>query len=287
MDGRMFARLLRLLSRAGADAAFALGTGLKGALRPSVLVRSALVSIAATLLTLWLFRYHWDLAQYFAAAFVPLLLVGAHTAATSAAAPTSSLSMFDPVNGSIDLIHGLGAAAHIVLALALAVVCGFILCGLLLSLAGIRLWLLPGVERRALAKYPALHRAVAMPTEAPWQRLFRFALALLGFLLASQLIYVAAMLVPHLAILWFLLLAYLPASHIAGRSLQTLAPHAVRSRLLRSHSAGLLLFGLMTLVIAVIPVINLLAPAVLCIGSVRLGYRSLAEDVRAVASGEE
>lgn len=275
------ANFLRYLSGAMADAAFAIGTGLKGSLRPAVLFRSAGINIVATLLTFWLFRYQWDVAQNLVIVFAPLLMIGLHAAESSAlagqsAAQTTTLSMFDPVHGIPDILHGLGAAAHVVIALLICVACAVILCGLLLSLIGIHQWLLPRVLDRALTKAPGL-RPLQDPAGEPWWlRLGRVAGKVGAFLAVSQLIFFAAMLVPHLGVLWLLLLAYLPAAFLAWRSLRRVARREEWKAVIRQNRLALALLGLLSIVMALVPVLSLLAPAALCIGAARLSYRTLA-----------
>lgn len=275
----MFSRLLSHLARAFADASFALGMGFKGAWRPAVLLRSGVIAVAAGSVTLWLFARHWEVAQWFALAFVPLLLLSfgltglqADHARFSAPATTAGAG-FDPVGGVMDLAHGLSGLAHAAVALALAVACGLLLCGLLLTLLLSRGWLWPDVVRRARDKLPSLQPA---PAEAPsgglWRALRRVVLALA----ISQVIYVAAMFVPHLGFLWFLLLAYYPAALVAEFALRSIATPAERDAVLRRGRLPFVLFGLLVLASACVPVLNLLAPAMLAIGAARLGYRLLA-----------
>lgn len=275
------ANFLRYLSAAMADAAFAIGMGLKGSIRPAVLFRSAAINIGATLLTYWLFRYQWDIAWNFVFAFTPLLVIGVHAAELStrmsaSAAHTTTVSTFNPIHGIADIVDGLGAAAHIVVAFAVCVVCAVILCGALLSLAGILQWLLPRVRERALAKTPGLQPLPEPPAKAWWVWPTRFAVNLCVFLALSQLVFFAAMLLPHLGAIWLLMLAYLPAAFLAWRSLRVVAQRKEWKAVIRQCRLPLLLLGVLSIVLALVPLVSFLAPAVLSIGATRLAYRTLA-----------
>lgn len=275
----MVTRWLSAMAHAGQGAAFALGMGLKGALRPSTLLRSAVIAVFAGTLALWLFVRHWEVAQYFVIAFVPMLwasfgLTGAQAEHARFSTPATTAGGFDLAGGAMDLAHGLAGVGHAALALALAVVCGLLLCGLLLTLTASCRWLLPEAVRRTREKQPTL-----LPVAEGVARnvVLHVALRIVGVLLLSQAIYLAAMFVPHLGLLWFPLLAYLPAAFLAKRALHGLASAAERDAMVKRERGALLLLGLIALIIACVPVLNLLAPAVLVTGSTRLAHRSLAD----------
>lgn len=275
----MSAPWLSRLACAFADAGFALGMGFKGAWRPSVLWRSVVIAIVAGSVTLWLFARHWEVAQWFALAFVPLLLLSfgmtglqADHARFSAPATTAGAG-FDPVGGAMDLAHGLSGLAHAAVALALAVACGLLLCGLLLTMLLSRGWLWPDVVRRALSRLPPLRPAPSATGSHGFWRLLRRVLLALAI---SQLIYAAAIFVPHLGFLWFLLLAYYPVALAAEFALRGIASHTERDAVLRRGRLAFVVFGLIVLAGACVPVLNLLAPAMLATGATRLAYRLLA-----------
>lgn len=274
----MASRWLPAITRAFSGAAFAMGSGLKGALRPSVLWRSAAIALCAGSIALWLFARHWEVAQYFVIAFVPLLfasfgLTGAQADHARFSAPATTAGGFDLAGGAMDLAHGLAGLGHAALALALAVVCGWLLCGLLLTLLASCRWLLPEAVRRSLEKQPGLRAAEV--AEARKGALWRLPLRIIGVLLLSQLIYLAAMFVPHLGLLWFPLLAYLPVAFLAERALRGLGSVAERDAALKRKRGAFVLFGLIVLAMSCVPVLNLLAPALLVIGTTRLVHRGL------------
>lgn len=266
------------IGRAFGNAGYAVGMGFKGAWRPAVLWRSAVIALIAGSAALWLFARHWEVAQWFVLAFVPLLLVsfglaGMQDSHTRFSAPTTTAGGMDLVGGAMDMLHGLSGLAHAAVALALAVACGLLLCGLLLTLLFSSRWLWPAVVRRALERQANLAPAAELADDGAWRLPRRVLLALV----ISQLIYLMAMFVPHLGLLWFPLLAYLPVAGIAERALRGIASRAERDAVLRRERLAFALFGLVALAAACVPVLNLLAPAWLAIGATRLSLRSLAE----------
>lgn len=280
MSSSFFSRI----GRAFADAGYATGMGFKGAWRPAVLWRSAVIALIAGSVALWLFVRHWEVAQWFVLAFVPLLLVsfgltGLQDSHARFSAPATTAGGIDLTGGAMDLLHGLSGLAHAAAALALAVACGLLLCGLLLTLLLSSRWLWPAVMRRARDRQAELASAAPPVDGGAWRMLRRVLLALV----MSQLIYLAAMFVPHLGLLWFPLLAYLPVAWIAERALRGVASRVECEAVLRRERGAFALFGLVALASACVPVLNLLTPAWLAIGAARLSLRALAE-VRAEAA---
>lgn len=274
----MFARVLAAIVRTFADAAYALGMGFKGAFRPSILLRSAAIAIVATIVTWWLFLRHWDVAQVFVAVFMPVMFLGfGLTGAQSSGGPgmpATTTGGFDLVGGLSQLGHGMGMLAHAAGALALAALCGFLLCGMLLTVLGVRAWLLPEVVRRARARQPELP-AVSDATDR-WRALWTAMRWIVGVLVLTQLIHLAAVFVPHLGFLWLAPLAYLPVAFVAAQSLRGVASAEERSRVLRRQRGAFAILGFAVLASGCVPVLNLLTPAIFAIGTTRLSYRTLA-----------
>lgn len=274
----MFARLLAAIARAFADALYALGMGFKGAFRPSVLLRSAAIAIVAAVVTWWLFLRHWDVAQVFVAVFMPVMFLGfGLTGAQSGGGPgvpATTTGGFDLVGGLSQLGHGMNTLAHAAGALALAALCGFLLCGMLLTVLGVRAWLLPEVVRRTRASQPELSPVSGAASR--WRALGTAACWVIGVLILTQLIHLAAVFVPHLGFLWLVPLAYLPVAFIAAQSLRGVASPDERSRVLRRQRGAFAILGLVVLASGCVPVLNLLTPAIFVIGTTRLSYRTLA-----------
>lgn len=274
----MFARILAAIVRAFVDAAYALGMGFKGAFRPSILLRSAAIAIVATIATWWLFLRHWDVAQVFVAVFMPVMFLGFGLTGSQSSGgpgmPATTTGGFDLVGGLSQLGHGMGMLAHAAGALALAALCGFLLCGMLLTVLGVRAWLLPEVVRRARSRQPELP-AVSDATDR-WRALWTAMRWIVGVLVLTQLIHLAAVFVPHLGFLWLAPLAYLPVAFVAAQSLRGVASAEERSRVLRRQRGAFAILGLAVLASGCVPVLNLLTPAIFAIGTTRLSYRTLA-----------
>lgn len=275
----MLIRFLSFVARAFADAFHALGAGFRDALRPSMLLRSAAIAIIACSATVWLFWRHWNIAEIFMVAFMPIMMLGfGVTGAQGSAGPgmaASTTGGFDLVGGIGQLAHGAGALAHAAGALALAALCGFLLCGLLLTLFAAHRLLLPDAVRRARIRHPQLQPVAEAP--AAWTRRLWIAVRWIVPVLAlTQLIHLAAVFVPHLGFLWLLPLAYLPVAFLAAQSLRGVATAEERSAVLRHQRGGFALLGLAVLASACVPVLNLLTPAVFTIGTARLSHRTLA-----------
>lgn len=275
----MLTRFLSFVAHAVADALYALGAGFRDALRPSMLVRSAGIAALACTVTLWLFWQHWNVAEIFMVVFMPVMMLGfGTTGAQSSAGPgmaAATTGGLDLAGGIGQLAHGAGALAHAAGALAFAALCGFLLCGLLLTLFAARRLLLPEAVRRARIRYPALQPVAEAP--AAWTRRLWIAVRWIVPVLAlTQLIHLAAVFVPHLGFLWLLLLAYLPVAFLAAQSLRGVATAEERSAVLRRQRGGFAILGLAVLASACVPVLNLLTPAVFAIGTARLSHRTLA-----------
>lgn len=274
----MFARLLAATAQAFADALYALGMGFKGAFRPSILFRSAAIAIVAAVATWWLFLRHWEAAQVFVAVFMPMLFLGfGLTGAQSGGGPgmpATTTGGFDLVGGLDQLGHGVGTLAHAAGALALAVLCGFLLCGMLLTVLGVRTLLLPEVVRRARATQ--LELPLVSDAAGRWRVLWAALRWVVGVLVLTQLIHLAAVFVPHLGFLWLVPLAYLPVAFLAAQSLRGVASPEERSRVLRRQRGAFAILGLVVLASGCVPVLNLLTPAIFAIGATRLSYRTLA-----------
>lgn len=274
----MFARFLAAIAHAFADALYALGMGFKGAFRPSMLLRSAAIAIVAAVATWWLFLRHWEIAQVFVAVFMPVMFLGfGLTGAQSGGGPgmpATTTGGFDLIGGLSQLGHGMGTLAHAAGALALATLCGFLLCGMLLTVLGVRALVLPDVVRRARATQPALWPVG--DAAGRWRVLWTAMRWILGVLALTQIVHLAAVFVPQLGFLWLALLAYLPVAFVAAQSLRGVASPEERSRVLRRQRGAFAILGLAVLASGCVPVLNLLTPAILAIGTTRLSYRTLA-----------
>jgi hypothetical protein len=280
-------RLLNELSSALRDFAWALWQGSKDGLRLRVLPRSALISIVATGLTLWLFFWHWPAASHLLAVFVPKYLVrllgGAGKRppwpATGASAYDGGPLVFDMVGSarsmaaSVEhLASSLHGAAHVLLAMAVAVVCSFIACWMFLLFCGIRFSLLPRAGM-AEADFPVPshgHARHGSWLSSAWRRI---RLPLIFYVLC-QLVFVLACQIPHASALWLLLIAYFFARTVIETILSPITTRAEIDAVVRQLRLSALLLGSLTMILMLIPVVNLWVPGMFCCAMARLSLRA-------------
>lgn len=291
-------RLLNYLSCALKNFVWALWRGSKDGLRLRVLPRSALISVVATGLTLWLFFWHWPVASHLLVVFVSTSLgrlLGGGGAGTSTGMPASGSAIYDGGPVIIDVIgsarsmasfaehlfSSLHGAAHLLLAVAVAVVCSFIACWMFLLVCGIRL----GLLRRACiiqADDPASGQVHA-PRGTWLGTAWRTIRTPLTFYVLCQLVFVLACQIPHASALWLLLIAYFLARTMIEATLSPVASGAEIDAVVRHLRLSALLLGSLTMILMLIPVVNLWVPGMFCCAMARMSLRAWNRRIAAVA----
>jgi hypothetical protein len=133
-------------------------------------------------------------------------------------------------------------------------------------------WVLMGkVRARCLRHYPALQQRASGDANlllgaryvlGPW----------LGFTLGT----LACLLIPLVnGVLLVMLLAYLNVRFLTPAAFGSLVPSSEQLQAINGQRGAMLAFGLLILLLALVPVVNLLLPALLAGGACHLGYRGL------------
>lgn len=248
------------------EAFICLALALRSSLRPGIVLRSSGLCLLMFGLWSWVFYAHFELIAK-AAGLISMFVV--YGAATLGFLPSLS-------GGSGGGMAGIGPALAMLLiyaALLTVAVIAVLYIGLIVL--GIRLalrWVLMGSLRaRALERYPLL--ATRTPGDPNLLQSGRFHLGpWLGIGIGPLL----CLAVPVLnGVLLLLLLAYLNVRFLVPAALSGLASGAEQMQAVRRQRGATIAFGLLILLLALVPVLNLLLPALLGAGTCHLAYRGL------------
>lgn len=264
---RLKARFHALLLAFG-EAFTCLALALRSSLRPGILLGSSGLCLLLFGLVSWLFYAHYELLGSAAGLLSLFVVYGA-----------AVLGLLPGISGSAAGIPGMaGIAPALALLLLLAAALTLLILALLyvgLILLGIRLslrWVLMGsLRRRALQAYPQL--AGRRSDEGPSLLGLRYRIApWLGLGIGPLL----CLLVPLLnGVLLLLLFAYLNVRLLMPAAFAGIASGRQQMQAVRQQRGAICAFGLLVLLLACVPLINLLLPALFGAGTCHLAYRGL------------
>ena len=272
--------LLSNIAKAFNEAGICLLLGLRSSLRVGILLRSSMLCLLMFLLATWLFYAYFQEISFVSAGIGLFAAAGGVLLGLLPVLPTTSVTGFaGMVNVAGPLISTLlplllYAAGLTVVVMGLLYV-GMIVLGIRLSLRWV---LMDSLRDRALRRYRQLEPAAHSPrgaeglvrgmlySVAPWLGLGAgpFLCLLLPVISGPALV---------------ALLCYLNVRFLLPAALGPLAGSDEQLRVLRAQRGAMAWFGLLILVIACTPLLNLLTPALLGAGTCHLGYRGL-EQVR-------
>ena len=259
-------QLLRTGSAFG-EAFICLGLALRSSLRPGILLRSSGLCVAVFGLWSWVFYAHFGLIAQ-AAGLISLFVV--YGAAVLGFLP--SLGGGTGVSGMAAIGPALGMLVVYAALLTVAMIVVLYVGAIVLSIRLALRWVLMGSLRaRALEQYPRL--AQRTPGEGNLLQAGRFHLGPWLGLGIGPLLCLAVPLVN--GVLLLLLLAYLNVRFLTPAALSGLASGEEQMQAVRRQRGAIVAFGLLILLLALVPVLNLLLPALLGAGSCHLAYRGL------------
>lgn len=256
------------IGRAFVEAFICLGLALRSSLRPGILIGSAGLCLLMTGLWGWLFYAHFEFIAKAAGLIATFVVMGAAAlgllpSVSGGPATISAMANIAPALALMAVYAALLAVAIVVVLYA-----GAVVLSIRLSLR----WVLMGsLKSRAGRHYPAL--AQRRPAGTDLLRAGRYHLGpWLGIGLGPLL----CLLIPVVnGVLLLMLLAYLNVRFLVPTALAGLASGAEQMRVVRAQRGALIAFGLLILMLALVPVLNLLLPALLGGGVCHLAYRGL------------
>ncbi|MES2248752.1 MAG: EI24 domain-containing protein [Pseudomonadota bacterium] len=252
-----------------------LALAFRSSLRPGIVLRSAGLCLLVFAVWSWVFYRHFQPIGMAAGVVSVFVVMGG--------AVLGLLPGTGGTGGSVAGMAGIAPALAMLLVYA-AVLTAAVLVVMYVGVivATIRLalrWVLLGpVRERVQARYPAL---LAQPRPGPsgWLAGVR---GWLGPWLGASLGMLLCLLVPVVnGVLLFLLLAYLNVRFLLGPALAGVANGEERMRVVRRQRGAMVVFGVLILLLALVPVVNLLLPALLGAGTCHLGYRGMEAERRA------
>ncbi|SHM71356.1 hypothetical protein [Phytopseudomonas punonensis] len=246
-----------------------LALAFRSSLQLGVLTRSCGLCFLAFALWTWLFYTQFEVIAQAAGLLSLFIVMGAAilgfvpSIGGAGAASVSGMASIAPALGILVVYAGL-----LTLLMIGTLYIGLIVLSIRLALR----WVLMGsLRERALRHYPPLAQRQAQPAQrltgaryhlGPW----------LGLSIGSLL----CLLIPLLnGVLLLLLLAYLNVRFLVPAALSGLANGSEQLQAVHQQRGAMTAFGLLILLIAPIPLINLLLPALLGAGSCHLAYRGL------------
>nr|WP_237149756.1 EI24 domain-containing protein [Pseudomonas otitidis] len=258
----------RSIGRAFLEAFICLGLALRSSLRPGILIGSAGLCLLMTSLWGWLFYAHFEFIAKAAGLIATFVVMGAAAlgllpSISGGPATISAMANIAPALALMAVYAALLAVAIVVVLYA-----GAVVLSIRLSLR----WVLMGrLKTRARSRYPSLLQR--QPAAADLLRAGRYHLGpWLGIGLGPLL----CLLIPVVnGVLLLMLLAYLNVRFLVPTALAGLASGAEQMRVVRAQRGALIAFGLLILMLALVPVLNLLLPALLGGGVCHLAYRGL------------
>ncbi|WAF86576.1 EI24 domain-containing protein [Metapseudomonas otitidis] len=258
----------RSIGRAFLEAFICLGLALRSSLRPGILIGSAGLCLLMTSLWGWLFYAHFEFIAKAAGLIATFVVMGA-----------AALGLLPSISGGPATISAMASiapalalmavyAALLAVAIVVVLYAGAVVLSIRLSLRWV---LMRRLKTRARSRYPSLLQR--QPAAADLLRAGRYHLGpLLGIGLGPLL----CLLIPVVnGVLLLMLLAYLNVRFLVPTALAGLASGAEQMRVVRVQRGALIAFGVLILMLALVPVLNLLLPALLGGGVCHLAYRGL------------
>lgn len=248
------------------EAVICLTLALHSSLRPGIVLRSSGLCLLMFGLWSWVFYAHFELIAK-GAGLISIFVV--YGAATLGFLPSLSGGSGGGMAGIAPALAMLLVYAAILTAAVIVVLyIGLIVLSIRLALRWV---LMDSLRARALERYPQL--ATRTPGEANLLHSGRFHLGpWLGIGIGPLL----CLAVPVInGVLLLLLLAYLNVRFLVPAALSGLASSTEQMQAVRSQRGATIAFGLLILLLSVVPVLNLLLPALLGAGSCHLAYRGL------------
>lgn len=251
------------------EAGLCLLLALRSSLHPTLLLGSAGLCILLSSLWLWLFYHYFELIAQLAGVVATFVVLGAGTLGLLPGLASSGPAT---LSGMAGIAPAMALAALYAAALALLILIALYAGAVLVSIRLLLPWLLlPRARRRALRHYPQLHgrrKQSGHPLRtgqyylAPW----------LGLGAGTLL----CLLVPLLnGVLLLVLLGYLNLRFLLPYTLHDLASAAEQLQVARLQRGALIVYGVLMLCLVLLPLVNLLLPALLASGSSHLAYRGL------------
>lgn len=259
---------LQPITRAFGEAFICLGLALRSSMRPGILLRSIGLCILLSAFWSWIFFTYFE-----------PIAVGAGVVSFFVTYGALALGLLPGVSGgagTISAMAGIGQALAMMLVvtavLTLVVIATLYAGAIVFSIRlALRWTLMTSLRKRSLKPYPALAKRTPATSDllnsgryhlAPW----------LGISLGPVL----CLLVPGLnGLLLVMLLAYLNVRFLFPAALSGLASGAEQLEAVRAQRGAIIVYGLLMLGLALIPLLNLLLPAILGSGACHLAYRGL------------
>lgn len=258
----------RSIGRAFLEAFVCLGLALRSSLRPGILIGSAGLCLLMTSLWGWLFYAHFEFIAKAAGLIATFVVMGA-----------AALGLLPSISGGPATISAMASiapalalmavyAALLAVAIVVVLYAGAVVLSIRLSLR----WVLMGrLKTRARSRYPSLLQRQPAATD-----LLRAGRYHLGPWLGIGLGPLLCLLIPVVnGVLLLMLLAYLNVRFLVPAALAGLASGAEQMRVVRAQRGALIAFGVLILMLALVPVLNLLLLALLGSGVCHLAYRGL------------
>lgn len=261
-------RVLKAIPPAFREAFICLGLAFRDSLRPGILLRSAGICILASVLWTWVFIHYYEQIAIGCGALSFFIVYGGVILGF-----LPGLSGGGGGGGGMAGMAGpLGMMVMYVAALALIMAVVLYAGAIVLSIRVALRWVLMGKMReRCIRHYPALQQRAAGDKKlllgvryilGPW----------IGFTLGT----LACLLIPLVnGVLIILLLAYLNVRFLTPAAFASLVSSSEQLEAINGQRGAMLAFGLLILLLALVPVVNLLLPALLAGGACHLGYRGL------------
>ncbi len=260
------------IGRAFLEAFICLGLALRSSLRPGILIGSSGLCLLMTSFWGWLFYTHFEFIAKAAGLIASFVIMGAAAlgllpSVSGGPATISAMANIAPALALMAVYAALLAVAIVVVLYA-----GAVVLSIRLSLR----WVLMGrLKTRTRSHYPSLLQR--QPATTDLLRAGRYHLGpWLGLGIGIGIGPLLCLLIPVVnGILMLMLLAYLNVRFLVPAALAGLASGAEQMRVVRAQRGALIAFGLLILMLAVVPVLNLLLPALLGSGVCHLAYRGL------------
>lgn len=257
------------------EAFICLGLAFRDSLRPGILLRSAgLCALAFGIWTWVFFEYYEQIGT--ACGVLSLVIIYGGVV-------LGFLPSISGGGGSVASMGSMGGPlAMLVLYVAALALVMFVLLYIGAIVASIRLalrWVLMGsVRKRCMRHYPLLQQRASGD-----RNLLRGARYVIGPWLGLTLGTLVCLLIPLVnGVLMVLLLAYLNVRFLTPAAFSNLVSSSEQLAALKGQRGAMLAFGLLILLLAIVPVANLLLPALLAGGACHLGFRGLKSPENAV-----
>lgn len=266
MDSMAIKGLFNATLAAFSEAFTCLGLALRDSLRPGIVLRSAGLCVLAFALWTWVFFAYYQKIGIACGALSLFIVYGGAVLGLLPGLGGGTGGSMGGMAGPLAMMVMYVAALAVMMVVVLYI--GAIVASIRLALR----WVLMGAVRdRCLRHYPALQQRASNDRSlllgvryvlGPW----------VGFTFAT----LVCLLIPLLnGVLLILLLAYLNVRFLTPAAFASLVSSGEQLRALGGQRGAMLAYGVLVLLIAVVPVLNLLLPALLAGGACHLGYRGL------------